>query len=231
MQTRLPAANGFVDETDADLMIYMSMAEEDPAAAEEAWGEFYRRHVDYLYGVCHWAYDEIIGGETGVGDIVMETFQRAFRSAYLFDPGGIDDLERARRRTRAWLGRIAQRLVQDTLRRRRRMEMVHFEPKLWQQIPEKTEQPATDDAVVQRVREAVTELSEKEQIVVRVAAQWYRPGHDHQRLPNDIVADLTRTLRTTPENLRQIRRRAFRKIRDHLARPEDEDRASVPETE
>ena len=71
-------------------------------------------------------------------------------------------------------------------------------------------------AQTERVREALMALSERERLVLRVTLQWYRPGEEHQRLPNDVAADLARTLQTTPENLRQIRRRAMRKVAARL---------------
>jgi hypothetical protein len=59
-------------------------------------------------------------------------------------------------------------------------------------------------------------------MVVQVTAQWYQPDRDHQRLPNDVAADLAASLQTTPENIRQIRRRALKKIEAHL-RPQTGD--------
>ncbi|MCP4754257.1 MAG: sigma-70 family RNA polymerase sigma factor [Proteobacteria bacterium] len=209
----------FADETDVDLLGYMSMRDEDPETAREAWAEFYIRHVDYLYGVCHHAYAYILGGGAGVGDIVAETFHRAFRKAGLFDTNGIEDPVRIRRRTRAWLGRIAQRLVLDTLRNARRLPTYQIKAEAWENIPEQPRLPPRDDDLIRRVRDALEQLSEKEQIVIRVTFEWYQPGRNHQRLPNDVVADLAATLETTPENLRQIRRRALNKIRTLLKQP------------
>jgi RNA polymerase sigma factor (sigma-70 family) len=211
-----PAARDFADESDADLMVYMSMAADDPAAAQDAWAEFYSRHVDYTYAVCLRAYGGVLCGDTGVADLVTETFRKAYRNAHLFDAGGIEEAVRLRHRVRAWLGRIAQRLFQDILRARRRLETVHLAPEMWQQIPDSQPRTAESGELVERVQEALGELSEKEQLVIRVTFQWYRPGQAHQRLPNDVVADLAQTLATTPENLRQIRRRALRKIREYL---------------
>ena len=219
MGTRTRSQVDFANETDVDLMGYMSMRDDDPSTAREAWAELYRRHVNYLYAVCHRAYSHVLGSDAGVGDIVSETFRRAFQRAELFDANGIEDPDRLRRRTRAWLGRIAQRLVQDTLRRTRRLPTCQFETETWQSIPEQPDQPPRDDALVRQVRDAIDQLSEKEQTVIRVTFEWYRPGQVHQRLPNDVVTDLARTLETTPENLRQIRRRALGKIRDLLGRP------------
>ncbi len=52
----------FRSDTDAELLYYMSLRDEDPAAAEGAWAEFYRRHVQYLYGVCYKAYGDLVWG-------------------------------------------------------------------------------------------------------------------------------------------------------------------------
>ena len=86
----------------------------------------------------------------------------------------------------------------------------------WQQVAREPAPATGDSETIRRVREAIESLNEKEQMVIRVTFQWYSPDREHQRLPNDVAADLAATLRTTPENLRQIRRRALRKIETHL---------------
>ena len=230
MQGETRSGVNFANRTDADLMDYMSMSDEDPSTAREAWSEFYRRHVDYLYGVCRHAYEPVLGGEAGVEDIVAETFHRAFRKAALFDAKGIEDPVRIRRRTRAWLGRIAQRLVLDTLRGAQRLPTSHLGTGTWENIQEQPSHPARDDKLIRQVRDALKKLSEKEQIVIRITFEWYQPGRPHQRLPNDVVADLAETLETTPENLRQIRRRALKKIRALLEQPEHTSGGHSPST-
>ena len=71
-------------------------------------------------------------------------------------------------------------------------------------------------ATTGRVREAILSLNKREQIVIRVTMHWYQPEQAHQRLPNDVAAELAATLKTTPENIRQIRRRAMRKLEAYL---------------
>ena len=231
MEGQTGSKENFANETDIDLMGYMSMCDDDPLIAREAWAEFYRRHVDYLYGVCHRAYEHILGGEAGIDDIVAETFYRAFRKAELFEADGIEDPVRIRRRTRAWLGRIAQRLVLDTLRGAQRLPTSQFETETWENIPERPSIPPRDDKLIRQVWDALDQLSEKEQIVIRVTFEWYQPGQIHQRLPNDVVTDLAESLETTPENLRQIRRRALNKIRTLLEQPANAAGGHSPSTE
>jgi len=200
-------------ETDADLLLFMALRADDPPGARAAWEEFYARHVRYLYAVCLRAYADLLGGPAGVGDLVADTFRRAYEHAGTFDAAGLDDPDRLRRRARAWLGRIAQRLVQTALRGRAKLPTVRLEPDHWQLIAGRDElPPAGDPQRVERVREAIASLSPREQAVLRVTFQWYRPDRSHQRLPNDVAAELAESLATTPENLRQIRRRAMRKV-------------------
>ena len=112
---------------------------------------------------------------------------------------------------RAWLGWIARRLVQEQLRGRGNLKEFNLELGQWQQVVERTA-VEMDKVKAERVRGALLRLSKREQLVLRVTMQWYQADKDHQRLPNEVAADLVKTLQTTPENLRQIRRRALRKL-------------------
>jgi DNA-directed RNA polymerase specialized sigma24 family protein len=203
-------------ESDSDLLVYMSLGKDDVAASRAAWEEFYSRHATYLYAVCLRAYGAFLGGEPGVCDLVADTFRRAYEHAGSFDDGGITDPERQRLRARAWLGRIAQRLVQSTLRGQSRVPTCFLGQDGWQSVIEARPRAAEAPAQAEQVREALMSLSEREQLILRVTLQWYRPGEEHQRLPNEVAADLARTLQTTAENLRQIRRRALRKVESLL---------------
>ena len=216
VEERAGPTSDLADETDADLLVLMTLAGDDPAGARVAWEAFYRRHVAYLYGVTMRAYGKVLGGEAGVSDVVAETFKRAYEHAETFDAGGVEDAERMRLRTRAWLGRIAERLVLTRLRGKRRLPTQRLELGRWQEVGDRPARGEGDGERIERVREAILALSEKEQVVIRVTFQWYEPGADHQRLPNEVAADLARTLQTTPESLRQIRKRALAKIKERL---------------
>ncbi len=214
--TPVPSRPGLDDQDDADLLVYMALAEEDPDLARAAWGAFYTRHARYLHAVCLRAFGPLLGGEAGAADLVAETFRKVYRSADRFEVRSGRDADALRLQVRAWLGRIAQRLAQDALRRRSRLAETHLEPGLWQQTPGPTPTPAGNEAMIDRVRSIVEQLPERQQIVLRATLQWYRPDADHQRMPADAVADLARTLNTTPENLRQLRRRALQRVETEL---------------
>ena len=211
-----PAHSELADESDADLLVYMTMAGHSPDVARAAWEAFYCRHRDYLFAVCLRAYGPVLGGEAGACDLVADTFKRVYENASKFDTDGIADQERLRWRVRGWLGRIAQRLAQTALRGRSKLPTRLLDQDQWQEVPGPAAAVAGESARIDLVRQAIGALSDKEQTVIRVTFQWYEPGREHQRLPNDVAADLAATLKTTPENLRQIRRRALRKIEEYL---------------
>src|SRR5439155_10413333 len=105
-------------ETDEDLLVFMTMREDDLSVANEAWAEFYRRHIEYIYGVCSRVTRGILA-DSGPADLAQETFIRAYEKAGTFNNGGVKDPDGLRLRVRAWLGKIAQNIYSDILRGRR----------------------------------------------------------------------------------------------------------------
>src|SRR2546426_8695109 len=89
-------------ETDEDLLIYITMREDDPLVANEAWAEFFRRHVEYLFRVSRRLTRGILD-EAGARDLAQEPFIRAYEKPGTFNSDGITDPDRLQRRTRAWL--------------------------------------------------------------------------------------------------------------------------------
>jgi hypothetical protein len=47
-------------------------------------------------------------------------------------------------------------------------------------------------------------------------ALYFRPGEEHQRLPNEVSAELAKRWETTSENVRAIRSRATKKLKEYL---------------
>lgn len=209
---RLPAAAKPL--SDAELLARVSRRAGDPLASRRAEAEFYDRHVRYLYGVLVQRVRRplaLSGRE--VEDLVQETFYRAFERAETFDPGQVWDADSERRRTRAWLGRIAQRLLADWLAGSRE---VSASPYLDTLAEPESEPSSSRSPKLRLMREALDSLSERERDVLRVSALYFRIGEEHQRLPNEASAELARRWDTTSENIRAIRSRAIKKLKEHL---------------
>jgi RNA polymerase sigma factor (sigma-70 family) len=200
--------------SDAALLDRVSRRESNAALARAAEAEFYARHSRYLYGVLVQRVRRplaLSGRE--VEDLVQETFFRAFARAGTFTPGDAWDADSERRRSRAWLGRIAQRLLADWLADVRE---ISASPYLDSLAEPEAGPSSSRSPKMQLLREALDTLTERERDVLRVAALYFRPGEEHQRLPNDVSAELARRWETTNENIRAIRSRATKKLKEYL---------------
>ena len=114
------------ERDDAELLAQIARGD-DPAAVRAAQAELYRRHVRYLYGALSKQRDKLLSlAGLSIEDVVQDTFARAFDRAASFKAAPELDPDRARRRTRAWLGRIAQNLIADGFRRFREVSASHY---------------------------------------------------------------------------------------------------------
>lgn len=201
--------------SDAELLERVSKRADNAAAARAAETAFYDRHARYLYGVLMQRLRRplaLSGRE--VEDLVQETFFRAFARASTYSAGDAWDEASQRRRSRAWLGRIAERLLADWLQDSREISASPYLDTLAEPEPPP---PSSRSPKLRLLREALDTLNERERDVLRVAALYFRPGEEHQRLPNEVSAELARRWQTTSENIRAIRSRATKKLKDYLA--------------
>ncbi len=209
----MAAASSLEEHRDGQL--FAMVAGEDPATARAAQQVLYQRHVRFLFGALSRQRDSLLQlAGLSAEDLVHDTFQRAFARAASFKEEANLSPERARRRARAWLGRIAQNLVMDAFRRFRE---VSNSPYL-----EQLSVPAPDDSPASRpelrpMRAALAALSDREQDILRVSAM-YAKAEGHQRLPNAVSAELAKRWGISNQNVRAIRSRAMKKLRRAVSR-------------
>jgi RNA polymerase sigma factor (sigma-70 family) len=197
-------------KSDAELFLRVAASDAD----RDARAELYQRHVRYLYGVLSRQKEKLLAlAGMGAEDLVQDTFHRAFERASTFQPGDSSDPAECARRTRAWLGRIAQNLVVDAIARRREVSASPFVDRV---SCDDIDEPPQSSPEVELVRQGLSELSEREQDVLRVTATYLRAGA-HQRLPNDVSAELAERWGTTSENVRAVRSRALKKLKEFLS--------------
>lgn len=199
-------------EEDDDAALLARAASSGQPGARAAQSAFYARHVRYLYGALkrREAVLSRIGG-ISLEDLVQETFQRAFQYGGSFRADTTDP-ERARLQTRAWLGRIAERLIVNAIAKP--SEVVASE--LVESASDEDVEAPPSSPGVRAVRTALEELTDREQDILRVTALYQRHGEKHQRLPNDVSSDLATRWGTNNENIRAIRSRAMKKLEARL---------------
>lgn len=198
----------------SDAQLFRDVADGDALTARRARGELYQRHVRYLYAVLAKRCGKLL--ETcgsSAEDLVQETFHRAFERAHTHRPVESTDPETERRRTRAWLGRIARNLLADSLRSERE---VSASPYVERAAARDSDVPSRPSERVAQMQEALASLSDREQDILRVTALYAHEGA-HQRLPNDVSKTLAERWGTSNDNIRAIRRRALQKVRAWFA--------------
>lgn len=201
--------------SDAELLARVAARDSDALAARRAEAEFYARHVRYLFAVLvRRVKGPLVLSGSEVEDLVQETFFRAFQRAHTFDRGDTRSDEELARRARAWLGRIAQNLLADWLAGRREVAASPFLESVAARDADAP--PSSRSPQMALVHDALESLSERERDVLRVSALYHRPGEEHQRLPNAVAAELAARWGTTGENIRAIRSRAMKKLREYL---------------
>jgi RNA polymerase sigma factor (sigma-70 family) len=204
-------------DSDEDLLVFISWQEDQPDVAKAACSEFYQRHLKYMFAVIKRAFGEELG-QHGVEDMVNETFIRVFEKANTYKACGESCLDRQRKNVRAWMGAIAMNLCRDHFR--------HPDTQLtlvddWGDDEAARQRPREDSPTrlsddMKCVHEAMNLLSENEQSVTRVTMAYWKADSESQRLPNDVAADLARSLDTSSENIRKIRERAMKKLRESI---------------
>jgi RNA polymerase sigma factor (sigma-70 family) len=215
----IPKARGdtFADDPDEDLLAYMAMRVLDPVASRQAGAEFYERHKKFVFAILRSRnYGKLIGGDDGLGDVVQQTFFTAYERAATYRSCSSGDRDRQRRACRNWLVGIARNIIRDTLSRHISIVTDEAFDDCLDVGVDPTIPPEKESEVVRLIEEELDAMTEREQVVLRTTMEYFKPGETNQRLPNAVAATLAKQLGTTTQNVRAIRSRACRKIRERV---------------
>lgn len=202
--------------SDTELLLRISHGNEHPTQARAAQTQFYERHVRYLYGVLSRQRSSVYAtAQMTAEDLAQETFRRVFEKAHTYAAEPDLEAERGERRTRAWMGRIAQRLLLDALERNQEVSATPYVESLG--APSDDDPPPSSSPLLRLVREGLASLSEREQDVLTITAMYQRAGEEHQRLPNEVAQQLATRWATNSDNVRAIRSRALKRLREFLS--------------
>jgi len=201
--------------TESDSSLLRLIADGKQPWADVAFRVFFARHRSYLWVVCSQVAANL-KGDSWAQDLVNDTFARAYQKAGTFalPPGTKPEDESTV--IRAWLGKIATRLLQQKLKRfgsdstKTDEEWVAIENR-HPSAGEALAPPVPSEELL-LIEAALSTLPDREAHVLRVTFQYHRLDKCFQRLPNNVVQELAATLGTSPEYLRKIRERALNKV-------------------
>ena len=208
---------------DEDLLALMARQddEESAAIARAAFDAFYKRHERFVYYACRRRFSGFID-EATTEDLVDDTFIRVYERAETFRPSESSDPDKRRGWVRAWLITIAANLLRSSFRANAGAIEVQLTDEEWSQLDEDTcggTSAEPEPLENQLVREAFEQiLNAKQKLVVEATLDSYKvdSGRKQQRLSNEDSKALAEKLGTTPEDVRQTRKRAYKKMREYV---------------
>jgi DNA-directed RNA polymerase specialized sigma24 family protein len=220
MTVMTPVTN--VDE--AELFGLMAMQHTDHATASAAWLELRERHWDYLFRCVRKAFGPVFHfNEQDLGDIVDDAFKHAFDWAGKH-PTLAAARERftsqlpdgARRRFRAWLGKAAQNISFDRLRKAppsmSDIELLHEVLR----APDERFEPSIMTPLIECVARIMADLSPDDAEVVRASLSFYDLKTEKFKPESGEVEQIASALGMRADTFRKRRHRLLAYLRARL---------------
>lgn len=205
-------------EPSEDLLVIISMQEDEPEAAQRAFNEFHRRFKNYVWNLAvilsrkiHDPNQESIAHNI-FNDSFLDVFHNYAKEGY-FDPGQCDDLDKG---IKAWLGGIARnhflRMI-DAVKVASRVSYLDVFPERPFFDPGNLNEAETIDSIpMAALNRALQKLSDRDREILLIAVQFEEEG----RLPKEFKRILCEKYSLSPDSLRQIKKRAKEKIEKYL---------------
>lgn len=195
-----------------DALIQLMRNNPDSEIASRAWGVLFDRYHRYVEQVIFRSYGDFLP-EDIIHDICSDTFLKMrTHGAYTYDVSKSSGTKSPAIRFKNWIGVVALNATRDVLRKPKERELP---PSLACNIVDEPPQELT--AVQQSLLEKVKSLlNPNEWAVLVVTFAFYDPHKGQQRIPSKEVRSIASALGISPDNLRQIKMRAIKKIRKFL---------------
>jgi len=207
------------NESDADLLTFISWRHDEEEAALAAWGEFYLRHFKLLTAICLKAYQPQIG-EAGVEDLVNDTFLRVLTHGAATFKTSENNPDKLRKLIGVWLGRIANNLFLMQLRSQEKIPEVAFD-ETEHACEEATPLSEGRRRQCEQLRGVLDSLKERERDVLMARFSNYHRSDRKQQFDPEVLADLAEKYQVTKDTVRQILCRTMKKVKEQLSQSLD----------
>jgi len=204
-----------ISETDEDLLVIMSM-KDDEGACHNAFEEFHRRYKDILYymvtGVCsaHPNHSELT--KVIFNNVLLNVYQ----GCHTFDAEGQTDQEKIKKAILSWMAVIARNeyKAQFTKKEKKETEQSTFKTMVKSSLIKPKYSYSTD-----LIKKAYAQIpKERDRDILRTYWLFYEKGEGSQakNLPDEILDDLSSRYQTSKDNIRTIISRTNKIVRTFL---------------
>lgn len=209
------------DETDESLVTYMGFYDEEPAVAEEAVADLYRR---YSKKMTAWCSKNFLLYRQNHEDLVKKTFQKALHAATKFGPlaKSLSDADKAKH-IKFWLYCILKNVCIDAYRsedaeREERCEVeVETVADLVTLDPVDTEAPEpVTPRRIELIRTFIAGHSPHDQAILYNTMQYYDRRTGQTVMPKAVLEALCTELGMTKISLRTQRSRLLERMRQYV---------------
>ncbi len=188
-----------------------------PFTSNELKTEFHRRVKNRLFQDCQrFCYKNRLDDYTA-----KETFQKTIIKG-LENIGGFEfdklwSEEKIKNKVASWLNKIAFNLFMDLFKERSKQDVLdenYYEMEDDGQRPDDFEFE-NDDTIQIRLQDALDSLNERERLIVNLCIE-HNCLDNKNHLPDDVISDICKSLNIEKGNIRVIKLRALKKMREIL---------------
>lgn len=205
-----------VEDDDFSLILRMADKDSDWAGAEAALVVFFNRHHRLLKGFAEKNNYRSLGFDPE--NFVLQTFHKAFEKAGTFDAPADLSPEHLQGKVRSWLFEIAKNQFLMEFRRGLNKSEETRDPELM--LPPDEDELEEDKGVLTgkaaAVRTFLDGIPEGDRQMLETSMNFYDYKARKVVIPEDILKGLARALATTPEGIKQKRKRLLQKLKEYL---------------
>lgn len=199
-------ASALIDKSDEEL--FEKMALNNGAEANGAFVVFHNRYKGYLWKACLYVTRKNNLNETIAEDIFQNTLIKVYTRASTF---------KANVGVKAWLGKIASHELINYYRKNQ-IDSIDFLP--YDEVPEKEEDQTQLNVLPTlnqiKLDNALELLTEQERHILMTYMRYFDFQNPKRHLPTTEMEKLCEIYKTSSDNIRQIKHRALKKVKNNI---------------
>lgn len=187
---------------DDELFVMMSFRETDKEEADRAYAIFYKRYAKKIWSICYKVCgNQLLYGEDLAEYVFSETMIRIYK--YPTYDGSC--------KVSTWASKIAHNIMISFLDKPQEESYYDNIATINGYEQEDNFQIIISQTIEQKILDdALNSLSEKEK---HILLTYFEYKDQNKHLPDSVMSELKKTYATTSDNIRQIRKRAFDKVK------------------